>query len=442
MTDSAAWPEQPSTPAPLVRAVSDKSCDGRFSDYTLREEAKSDWVLLPQKRPEAAGVRCCGLLDAEEFRLIAMNTAVPAPSAVGPGICLVTGGTGLVGNNVVRRLLAAGRQVRVLVRPRRSGIDRSLEGLTIDQRVGTLEDEDSLQQAVDGASLVIHSAAVVHCGWRHRDEMQRVNVEGTARLARAARRAGARFVQVSSVDALGLRADGVPGDEETPPGGMVECPYVVTKREAEAAVLAEVDQGLDAVIVNPVYMIGPWDWKPSSGRMLLEVGSGKGLLAPPGANDFVDVRDVVSGIEAAAARGQTGRRYILGGHPLTYLEAWRVFAEVTGRRPPLGNAPPLAVRTAGWFGDLAATVLRREPPVNSAAAGMSMLRHNFSCERAQTELGYRFRPFAETVADAWVWFCEHGYAGGQREQYTQSASCHTSCSSKTRAISPSASGTT
>lgn len=396
----------------------------------------------PRDRSGAADDCCFGSLDAEGSRLIAMNTTASAPAAVGHGSCLVTGGTGLVGNNVVRRFLEQGRRVRVLVRPRRGGTDPSLEGLAVDQVVGRLEDEPSLQQAVDGISLVIHSAAVVHCGWRHRDEMHRVNVEGTARLARAARRAGARFVHVSSVDALGLRADGVPGDEETPPGGMVECPYVITKREAEAAVLAEVARGLDAVIVNPVYMIGPWDWKPSSGRMLLEVGNGKGLLAPPGANDFVDVRDVVAGIESAATRGQTGRRYILGGHPLTYLEAWRTFAEVTGRRPPLGNAPPLAVRTAGWFGDLAAAVLRREPPVNSAAASMSMLRHNFSCQRAVTELGYRFRPFLETVADAWIWFCEHGYAGSQPERYTLSASCPTSCSSKTRTISPSASGTT
>ena len=144
--------------------------------------------------------------------------------------------------------------------------------------------------------------------------MYRVNVEGTTHLSEIARIAGARFIHVSSVDALGLRSDGIPANEETSPGGMIECPYVLTKRMAESAVLAQVERGLDAVIVNPVYMIGPWDWKPSSGRMLLEVGDGKGLLAPPGANDFVDVRDVVSGIEAAHERGQTGRRYILGGH--------------------------------------------------------------------------------------------------------------------------------
>ncbi len=371
-----------------------------------------------------------------------MSAGHPSPAPLPPADCLVTGATGLVGNNLVRRLLELGRSVRVLVRPRRNGTDISLAGLPVTQVTGTLEDEAAMGQATAGVSLVVHAAAMVHCGWRHRDEMQRVNVEGPSRLAQATRRSGARFIQVSSVDALGLRADGQPADEETPPGGMVECPYVVTKREAEAAVLAEVDRGLDAVIVNPVYMIGPWDWKPSSGRMLLEVGSGKGLLAPPGANDFVDVRDVVSGIEAAIERGQTGRRYILGGHALSYLEAWQVFAEVTGRRPPLGNAPPAAVRVAGWFGDLAGMVLKREPPVNSAAASMSMLPHNFSCQRAIDELGYQFRPFETTAADAWAWFCDHGYAQFHGERYTQQASCHTSCSSKTRAISPSASGTT
>jgi dihydroflavonol-4-reductase len=197
---------------------------------------------------------------------------------------------------------------------------------------------------------------------------------------------------------------------------MPECPYVVTKREAEAAVLAEVDRGLDAVIVNPVYMLGPWDWKPSSGRMLLEVGAGRGLFAPPGANDFVDVRDVAAGIIAAIDRGRRGHRYILGGHSLSYLEAWRIFARATGRMLPLGHAPRAAVRLAGWLGDALALVTGREPDVNSAAAGMSLLAHNFSCRRAETELGYTYRPFETTVQDAWGWFVERGYARPVRDR--------------------------
>jgi dihydroflavonol-4-reductase len=333
-----------------------------------------------------------------------------------PADCLVTGATGLVGNNVVRLLVNRGQSVRVLVRPGSQALAStpSLAGLPIEAATAALHDESALQRAVDGATCVIHSAAVVHVGWRHLAEMRYVNVEGTRMVARAARRAGARLIHVSSVDALGLRSDGVPADEETRPGGMLECPYVVTKREAEAVVLAEVDRGLDAVIVNPVYMIGPWDWKPSSGRMLLEVGSGRGTFAPPGSNDFVDVRDVAQGIITAMHRGRTGRRYILGGQPLSYLEAWRIFARVSGRMQPLGIAPAALVRVAGWCGDLAGLLTRRELPVNSAATAMSMLSHNFSCARAEAELGYQRRPFEAAVQDAWDWFLTRGYARATR----------------------------
>jgi dihydroflavonol-4-reductase len=326
--------------------------------------------------------------------------------------CLVTGGTGLVGNNVIRMLLDRGLRVRALARSQSDA--RPLAGLAVQRSSGDVTDREAVQRAVAGARVVIHSAAVVHVGWRKLEEMRRVNVEGTRLVAEAARREGARLIHVSSVDALGLTVDGSPANEETPMGGMVECPYVVTKRAAEQAVLAEVDRGLDAVIVNPVFMLGPWDWKPSSGRMLLEVGGGRGLLAPPGSNDFVDVRDVAAGIIAAVTAGRRGRRYILGGHPLKYVEAWRMFAQVAGRRPPRGEAPPGVVRMAGRIGDLIAGCLGHEGPVNSAATGMSMLNHNFDCSRAQQELGYTIRSLEATVEESWRWFIDKGYARGNR----------------------------
>ncbi|MFM8986519.1 MAG: NAD-dependent epimerase/dehydratase family protein [Planctomycetia bacterium] len=327
---------------------------------------------------------------------------------------LVTGATGLVGNNVGRQLVSRGQSVRVLVRGRGETVERAFAGLPVERRFGDLDDAAGLEAAADGAAVVVHAAALVHCGWRHLDEMRAVNVEGTRRVARAARLAGARLIHVSSVDAIGLRPDGLPADEETPPGGMPECPYVVTKREAEAAVLDEVGRGLDAVIVNPVFMVGPWDWKPSSGRMLLEIGAGKGLFAPPGGNDFVDVRDVAAGILAAIERGRTGRRYILGGH--------RGHAQRLHPARDAGEDPPgvevregvAAVRVAGWLGDTVSLFTSRERPVNSAATAMSMLAHNFSSRRAEAELGYTFRPFDATVQDAWEWFVDRGYARAVR----------------------------
>ncbi len=334
--------------------------------------------------------------------------------------CLVTGGTGLVGNNVIRRLAADGHHVRTLVRNGRS--DREFQGVEVGRCVGDVTDADAVRRAVAGARVVIHSAAMVHVGWRHLDAMRRVNVDGTRLVAEAARREGARLIQVSSVNALGLTGDDSPADEETPFGNTVECPYVVTKREAEQVVLDEVDRGLDAVIVNPVFMLGPWDWKPSSGRMLLEVAAGRGLLAPPGSQHFGDVRDVTSGIVAAMTAGRRGRRYILGGHHLRFIDAWKLFAETAGRRPPCGEAPLPVVRLAGKVGDWIAGCVGREGPLNSAAATMSLLCQHYSSDRARRELGYTIRPLEQTIADSWQWFVDHGYARPARSTCDRRAS--------------------
>jgi len=322
--------------------------------------------------------------------------------------CLITGGTGLVGNNLVRLLVERGLRVRTLVR--RNAVGRELDGLPVEVVAGDVTDATAVRRAMDGARTVIHSAAMVHVGWRGLDTMRRVNVEGTRLVAEAARSAGARLVQVSSVNALGLTGDGSPADEDTPFGNTVECPYVVTKREAEQVVLDEVDRGLDAVIVNPVFMLGAWDWKPSSGRMLLEVAQGKGLFAPPGSQHFADVRDVAAAIVTALHRGPRGRRYILAGHHLSFLDAWTLFARATGRRPPRGTAPPPLVRFAGRVGDVIGHCLGREGPLNSAAASMSLLCQHFSSDRARQELGYTNRPLEDTVDHAWGWFVDNGYA--------------------------------
>ena len=309
--------------------------------------------------------------------------------------CLVTGGTGLVGNNLVRLLVADGRRVRTLVRRESGG--RELAGLDVELVRGDVTDGDAVRRAVAGSRVVIHSAAAVHVGWTRLDEMRRVNVDGTRLVAEAARRAGARLIQVSSVNALGLTGDRSPADEETPFGNTVECPYVVTKREAEQVVLDEVGHGLDAVILNPVFMLGAWDWKPSSGRMLLEVAQGKGLFAPP-----------------APSTSATSTGYILGGHHLSFMEAWTMFARVTGRRPPVAAAPPPLVRFAGRVGDLLGRCLGHEGPLNSAAARMSLLCQHFSSARARAELGYALRPLEDTVEHAWRWFVDNGYAKDRR----------------------------
>ena len=187
----------------------------------------------------------------------------PSTSALPFRRWAITGGTGLVGNNLVRRLVAAGAEVRVLSRrkPR-----REFAGLAVEEIEGDVTDPASLARLCEGAECVVHAAALVEIRHGGRDEFEKVNVGGTAAMLRAVPR-GARLVHVSTVDALGVRTRDNPSDEDTAPqpheGGV---PYVDTKRAADKLVLGSEQ---DWVIVYPTYMIGPWDWRPSSGRMLL-----------------------------------------------------------------------------------------------------------------------------------------------------------------------------
>jgi len=319
---------------------------------------------------------------------------------------LVTGATGLLGNNVVRLLLARGQAVRVLVR---AGSDeRPLAGLNVERMIGDVTDAEAVERAVAGVKVVIHSAAHVHLGWKQWDRHRAINVEGTRNVARAARRHGARLVHVSAINALGLGRLEQPADEESALEGIVPCPYVVTKRQAEEVVLDEVGQGLNAVIVNPGCMFGPWDWKPSSGKMLLAV-TRVAMVAPLGAASFCDARDVAEGTLAAAERGQCGRRYILAGHNLRYWEAWQQMARLAGKRGPLLPMGPLFRAISGPILDLRTWWTGREGDANSAVLRLGRQQHCFSSRRAQEELGYRIRPFAETLQDTWDWFRSNGY---------------------------------
>ena len=319
---------------------------------------------------------------------------------------LITGGTGLLGNNIVRQLLSAGDEVRVLARQKSD--ERPFKELDVERLIGDVTDTSSVQKAAEGTDVIIHSAGHVQIGWSQQEEHRTINVEGTRNVAVAARQAGARLVHVSSVNALGLGRLENPATEGTALSGIILCPYVVTKKAGEEIVEEQTRQGLSAVIVNPGFMLGPWDWKPSSGKMLLEVAR-FAPLAPVGAFSLADVRDVAAATIAAARTPSVSGRYILGGHNLTYMDSWRKFAAAAGKRGPRFRAGPFNRWVAALSGDLWGRISGREPNLNSAGMRMSCQHHCFSSARAERELGYRIRPLDETIADAWRWFVENGY---------------------------------
>ena len=169
-------------------------------------------------------------------------------------------------------------------------------------------------------------------------------------------------------------------------------------------------EGLPVVVVHPAFMFGAWDTRPTSGKMILQVAAGQARLAPSGGNNFVDVGHAARATVAALERGSPGRRYILGGVNLSYLEAWTRIARVVGASPPWGEAPRSLAWVVGQAAGLWGRVTGNEPAVNPVSVGMGQLPHYFRSDRAEAELGLQDTDFEGCVAEAWAWFRQQGMA--------------------------------
>jgi len=210
---------------------------------------------------------------------------------------------------------------------------------------------------------------------------------------------------------VGMSVDGTPCDENaTWNFDELGCSggYGTTKRQAEDLVRSAVGGGLDAVIANPTYMLGPYDGKPSSGKLIVDVIRGKLPGLTPGMNNFVDVRDVARGMLLVATKGRTGERYILGGDNLPYRDAIAMIARCGGIRAPTWNVPRPFATMLGWAGDIQEW-FGAEPLINSATIRFAYTRaFIFSSLKAETELGYTHGSVETAVVDAIRWFREVG----------------------------------
>ena len=327
---------------------------------------------------------------------------------------LVTGGTGFVGANVVRELLAQRRSVRVLARPRSDR--RALAGLAVEICEGDLLDPASVRRAVRGVDVVFHVAADYRLWARHPEELHRVNVGGTRAVLEAAGEAGvSRVVYTSTVGALGIPADGTPGTEETPVAlrAMIG-PYKASKFLAEQVALGFAHQGLPVVVVNPSAPVGPWDVKPTpTGQMVVDFLAGKMVATLDTGLNLVHVRDVARGHLLAAERGKIGEKYILGNRNLSLAEIGALLSQTTGIRPPRARIPYWVAWCAALSMEAAARVTGRPPKVPLTAVRMARKRMYFSPAKAVRELGLPQTDVREALGDAAEWFRAHGYVNAR-----------------------------
>src|SRR5262245_46679029 len=300
---------------------------------------------------------------------------------------LVTGGTGFVGANLVRELLADGRSVRVLAR--RGGDRRALEGCAVDVAEGDLLNVDSVRAAVAGVCRVYHVAADYRLWAPDPSVIYRANVDGTRHILEAAATAGAeRIVYTPTVGALGIPKDGTPGDESTPVSiaDMVGA-YKTSKFLAERVAVEWAQRGAPVVIVNPSAPIGPWDVKPTpTGQMLVDFLRGRMVASLDTGLNVVHVRDVARGHILAAERGRLGERYVLGHENMPLHAIFEALSRLTGVPGPRFRVPYAVAWLAALGSEGLARVTRRPPRVALTAVRMAKKHMYFSQAKAVREL--------------------------------------------------------
>ena len=323
---------------------------------------------------------------------------------------LVTGGTGFIGSSIVRALLRAGYEVRVLIR---NGSDtRNLDGLEIEHVIGDITDPMSLARAMRGCSHVFHAAALYSFWVTIPGLIERVNVQGTRNVLRAALEAGIeRVVYTSSVAALAVPEDGTPVDELTPidPGKIIGA-YKRSKYAAEQVALEYVAKGLPVIIVNPSFPVGPRDIKPTpTGQTIVDFLNHRLPAYVDTGMNVVDVDDVARGHVLAAEKGRIGERYILGGKNMTMGELLALLSKITGIRAPRMRMPyqpllALSYLNAGWC-----RMTKTTPRMMPDTIRMSRHYMYYNPAKAIDELGLPQTEPQVALAKAVDWYVENGY---------------------------------
>jgi dihydroflavonol-4-reductase len=326
-------------------------------------------------------------------------------SAPDQTVTVVTGVAGFLGSAVARALAAQGRAVRGVVRG--SSARTNLADFPGELVEADLRDETAVARAMQGAGALFHVAADYRLWARDPEEIVRNNLSMTQAVMNAALSARvARVVYTSSVATL-LPLDDRPSDETHPATpeqatGAYKRSKVVAERLVEEMVA---QAGLPAVIVNPSTPIGPRDVRPTpTGRVVVEAANGKMPAYVDSGLNLVHVDDVAAGHLLAEQRGQIGRRYVLGGQDVTLGQMLADIAVLAGRKPPRVKLPIAPLFPIAAVAELGGMITGREPFVTLDSLRMARHRMYYSSARAQAELGYQARPYAQALGDAVAWF--------------------------------------
>ncbi|MFN2463118.1 MAG: NAD-dependent epimerase/dehydratase family protein [Candidatus Dormibacteria bacterium] len=301
----------------------------------------------------------------------------------------ITGGTGFIGSEVVRRLIARGDSVTAMVRdPTRCG-SLAAEGVRL--VAGDLSSDAALAEGIQGAAAVIHCAAIYEVGIpaARRPAMLAANVEGTERVLRLAGEAKvARIVYVSTINAFG-NTEGQVVDESHQHSRRYVSYYDETKHLAHLSARAAADAGAPVVIVQPGAVYGPGDHS-AVGSLINQFIAGRlpAMTFPETGLNMVHRDDVAEGILLALDRGRTGEQYVLGGEITTLRGVIEAVGALVDKKPPGMTVPAGLMKALSPLGRVIGPAMGVGPNLAEIVSASDGVTYWARDDKARGELGY------------------------------------------------------
>ncbi|MDX2246973.1 MAG: NAD-dependent epimerase/dehydratase family protein [Bacteroidia bacterium] len=310
---------------------------------------------------------------------------------------LLTGATGFLGKYLADEFLAAGYELRVLVR---NAATRQLPwGNLVDVADGDVLDVVALEKAMEGVEYVVHAAAMVSFWRKQREELMKINVEGTANVVNICLEAGIqKLVHVSSIGAVGRTNDGSPINEDTIwKPEHAKSGYALSKYRAEMEVYRGITEGLNAVMVNPGVIIGAGDWTQGPPKMFAVVNKGLRFY-PDGTTGIVAATDVARATRLVMETDLSpGERYILVAENMTFRELFEKIARHLGKTPPRWKLPNGLSLAVGRVSEIISRINGRPPIVSLESMRSSTHARTFDGSKIQ-RLGFDYTPMEEVFA--------------------------------------------
>ena len=324
-------------------------------------------------------------------------------------VVLVTGATGLLGANVVRALLALNYQVKVLVR--KSSNLTVLDELNLSIMIGDVTAVDDVVDAAQGCDVIIHIAADTTQYYTRLAEYAQVNIESVKYIIRAAaRRNVGKVIYVSSAAVFGYGSKEQPGTEaDTIKPPFCESLYVQSKLAGQQLILSAakaLPSQTDYIVVNPSFMIGGYDSKPSSGKIIKMSYRKRLLLVPPGGKNFIHVKDVATGICNAIEKGKNGQCYLLTNENLSYSDFFKLVEDSSGYKSFHLHIPASVLKLCGFVFTLFSKMGIRSS-FNRINSNILCVGNYYSNKKAVMNLKMPLTPIKLAVGDAISWFTQN-----------------------------------